>query len=69
MRAVIRNIFFVRQDAEGIPTETLVCFLPGRANDLSMPLYMGVNLTAQQITRPNNARSYFHKKKKKIREN
>ena len=43
-RAVIKFFFFFLQgkapkEIHAILTETLVCFLPGRANDLSAPLY------------------------------
>jgi len=42
-RAVIRFFFFLQDKAPTeihvILTETLACFLPGRAKDLSAPLY------------------------------
>jgi len=44
MRAVIKIFFFLQDKApkeiHDILTETLACFLPGRAKDLSAPLYI-----------------------------
>jgi len=47
--AICRQVFFfsARQGAEGNSyhyAETLACFLPGRAKDLSVPLYMHFNV-------------------------
>ena len=42
-RAVIRFFFFLQgkapKEIQAILTETLACFFPGRAKDLSAPLY------------------------------
>ena len=43
-RAVIKFFFFLQgkapREIHAILTETLACFLPGRAKDLSAPLYI-----------------------------
>jgi len=43
-RAVIKAFFFLQSKApkeiQAILTETLACFLPGRAKDLSTPLFI-----------------------------
>jgi len=43
-RAVIKFLFFLQgkvlKEIQNILTETLACFLPGRAKDLSAPRYM-----------------------------
>jgi len=44
-RAVIKNFFLqgkAPKEIHAILTETLACFLPGRAKDLSAPLYKSV---------------------------
>jgi len=44
-RAVMKFFFPARQGAEeihGILSETLACFLPSRAKDLSTPLYIPI---------------------------
>ena len=52
MRAVIKILFLqdkVPKEIHAILTETLACFLPGRAKDLSAPLYnntVGIQLIA-----------------------
>ena len=49
-RAVVRFFFFLQgkapKEIHAIQTETIACFLPGRAKDLSAPLY--VNDTAKR---------------------
>jgi len=56
-RAVIKLFFFPLQGKEpkeihAILTGTLACFLPGRAKDLSAPLYCFCTATLIQRTRP-----------------
>jgi len=50
-RAVIKIFFFLQgkapNETDAIPTETLVCFLPGRAKDLSTTLYINCGLIIQ----------------------
>ena len=47
-RAVIKYFFFLQgkapKEIHAILTETLACFLPGRAKDLSAPLYCKVEV-------------------------
>ena len=47
-RAVIKIFFFLQgktqKEIRAILTETLACFLPGRAKNLSAPLYIQCNL-------------------------
>ena len=46
-RAVIKFFFLqgkASKEIHAILTETLACFLPGRAKDLSAPLYIQCNL-------------------------
>jgi hypothetical protein len=46
MRAVIKFLFLqgkTPKEIHAILTETLACFLPGRAKDLSAPLYNVMN--------------------------
>ena len=51
--AVIKFFFFLQGKApkviHGTLTETLACFLPGRAKDLSAPLYMHCLSCSQPI--------------------
>ena len=54
-RAAIKFLFFFLQgkapkEIQAILTETLACFLPGRANDLSAPLYFPTLYTRLQYT-------------------
>jgi len=37
------------KEIHAILTETLACFLPGRANDLSAPLYLGLHITTLAV--------------------
>ena len=45
-RRELSSFFFLQgkvlKEIHAILTETLACFLPGRAKDLSAPLYIGV---------------------------
>ena len=46
-RAVIKFLFLqgkAPKEIHAILTETLACFLPGRAKDLSAPLYIGLHV-------------------------
>jgi len=46
-RAVIKYLFLqgkAPKEIHAILTETLACFLPGRAKDLSTPLYIGLQV-------------------------
>ena len=46
-RAVIKFLFLQRKapkEIHAIRTETLACFLPGRAKDLSSPLYITLHV-------------------------
>ena len=46
-RAVIKFLFVqgkAPKEIQAIRTETLACFLPGRAKDLSAPLYIGLHV-------------------------
>ena len=51
-RAVVKFFFLqgkAPKEIHAILTETLACFLPGRAKDLSAPLYIGLNLTQSSL--------------------
>jgi hypothetical protein len=51
-RAVIKFLFLQGKEPKethAILTETLACFLPGRAKDLSAPRYLLVNIPATRL--------------------
>ena len=52
-RAVIKFIFLLQgkapKETHTILTETLACFLPGRAKDLSAPIYICGNISLREI--------------------
>jgi len=55
--AVIKFLFFLQgkapKEINAILTETLACFLPGRAKDLSAPLYINVDRTSRDLPEKN----------------
>jgi len=53
MRAVIKFLFLqdkVLKEIHAILTETFACFLPGRAKDLSAPLYKWRIISVKALT-------------------
>ena len=56
-RAVIKFLFLqgkAPKEIQAILTETLACFLPGRAKDLSAPLYVGQWESIRNVMLKNN---------------
>jgi len=52
MRAVIKFLSLqgkAPNEIHAILTETLICFLPGRAKDLSAPLYINISMNSYWI--------------------
>jgi len=61
-RAVIKFFFLqgkAPKEIHAIPTETLPCFLPARAKDLSAPLYCGLVWVYSQATQQRSTLHVF----------